>query len=222
MPDLTDIIAHSPAAQALPYIFARVMGSTSGGMALTLLVLIICVFCSISITVAASRCTWAFARDNALPFSGIWATVDKKYGVPVWALALTTIVQMLLGLVNLGSSSAFVAFVSVGVIALATSYAIPISLSIFYQRKEVRAGRWKMPNALGWVVNIIAVLWISFEIILFTFPTALPVTEVTMNYASVVFCGLLALSLAWYVIHARKVYAGPPESAGLIPGVEEQ
>jgi hypothetical protein len=35
---------------------------------------------------------------------------------------LVTVVQMLLGLINLGSSSAFTAFVSVGVQALAASY----------------------------------------------------------------------------------------------------
>ena len=35
-------------------------------------------------------------------------------------------------------------------------------------------------------------------------PTALPVTEVTMNYASVVLVGFLALAGLWYVLHARK------------------
>ncbi|VUC26650.1 unnamed protein product [Clonostachys rosea] len=215
LPDLNEIIENSAAAQSLPYIFARVMGSPSGGMALTLLILIINVFCSISITVAASRCTWAFSRDHALPFSGIWSKVNQRYGVPIWALTLTTIVQMLLGLINLGSSSAFVAFVSVGVIALAASYAIPIVISLLSGRKEVSKAAWKMPSNLGWVINIIAVLWILFEIILFCFPSTLPVTAVSMSYASVVFVGLWGLSAVWYGVHARKVFKGPPESAGI-------
>uniref|UniRef100_A0A0B7JMQ3 Amino acid permease/ SLC12A domain-containing protein n=1 Tax=Bionectria ochroleuca TaxID=29856 RepID=A0A0B7JMQ3_BIOOC len=215
LPDLTDIIANSAAAQSLPYIFARVMGSANGGMALTLLILIINVFCSISITVAASRCTWAFARDHALPFSGIWSKVNQRYGVPIWALTLTTLVQMLLGLINLGSSSAFVAFVSVGVIALAASYAIPIIISLLSGREQVNKAAWKMPSNVGWVVNVIAVLWILFEIILFCFPTTLPVTAVSMSYASVVFIGLWGLSAVWYGVHARKVFKGPPESAGV-------
>ncbi|KAK7419086.1 hypothetical protein QQX98_003588 [Neonectria punicea] len=212
LPDLTEIIENSPVSQALPYIYGQVMGTPGGGLALTFLIIVITVFCSISITVAASRCTWAFARDQAIPWSRLWSRVDERHGVPIWALALTTIVQMLLGLINLGSSSAFLAFVSVGVIALALSYGIPISLSVYHRRREVAAARWKMPNGLGWVVNSIALAWISFEVVLFAMPSVLPVTAVTMNYASVVLAGFLFISAVWYAIHARK---GPPESAGL-------
>ncbi|KAK7426695.1 hypothetical protein QQZ08_006873 [Neonectria magnoliae] len=215
LPDLTEIIENSPVSQALPYIYGQVMGTPGGGLALAFLVIIITVFCSISITVASSRCTWAFARDQAIPLSRLWSRVDERHGVPIWALALTTIIQMLLGLVNLGSSSAFLAFVSVGVIALALSYGIPISLSIYHRRREVAAARWKMPNGLGWVVNSIALAWIAFEVVLFAMPSVLPVTEVSMNYASVVLAGFLFISAVWYAIHARKVFTGPPESAGL-------
>jgi len=214
MPPLADVI-DAPAAQALPYIFHTVMGSPGGGLALTFLVLAITLFCSISITVAASRCTWAFARDDALPLARIWSRVNKRLGVPVWALFLVTVVQLLLGLINLGSSSAFTAFISVGVIALAVSYAIPIGVSVWYGRQDVRAARWSCGNAVGWVVNIVALCWIAFETVLFSMPTALPVTIVTMNYASVVLVGFGALAAFWYFVYARKVYKGPPASDGL-------
>lgn len=211
LPDLTEIIENSPVSQALPYIYGQVMGTPGGGLALTFLVIVITVFCSISITVAASRCTWAFARDQAIPWSSLWSRIDERHGVPIWALTLTTIVQMLLGLINLGSSSAFLAFVSVGVMALAASYGIPIALSVYYSRREVASARWKMPNGLGWVVNLIALAWIVFEIILFSMPSVLPVTAVGMNYASVVLVGFLFLSGVWYVIHARKgMFNNPP------------
>jgi amino acid transporter len=215
MPDLADIIA-APSAQALPYIFHIVMGSPGGGLGLTFLVLGITMFCSISITVAASRCTWAFARDDAIPGSSIFAVVNKKLDVPVNALILTTVVQMLLGLINLGSTSAFTAFVSVGVIALAMSYFIPIALSLFWDRRvAVNHAKWNCGPVIGTVVNIVALLWIAFEVVLFSMPTALPVTAITMNYASVVFVGFGAISAAWYFIWAKKVYKGPPASDGL-------
>lgn len=111
---------------------------------------------------------------------------------------------MLLGLINLGSSSAFLAFVSVGVIALAVSYGIPISISLFHRRKDVNYARWTMGKTLGWIVNVIALLWIMFEVVLFSMPTVLPVTEGSMNYAVVVFFGFMAISAVWYAIHARK------------------
>ncbi|APA12576.1 hypothetical protein SS1G_03784 [Sclerotinia sclerotiorum 1980 UF-70] len=215
MPPLAEVIG-APSAQALPYIFHRVMGTPGGGLGLTFLVLGITMFCSISITVAASRCTWAFARDQAIPGSRIFSIVNKSLDVPVNALILVTIVQMLLGLINLGSSSAFTAFVSVGVMALAISYAIPIGLSLLWnRRKEVSHARWNCGHIVGTTVNVVALVWIAFEVVLFSMPTALPVTEVTMNYASVVLVGFMTIAAIWYGVYARKVYKGPPASDGL-------
>ncbi|KAJ5568788.1 hypothetical protein N7450_011274 [Penicillium hetheringtonii] len=209
LPPLEDIIS-APGGQALPYILHRIMGSPGGGLGLIFLVLIITLFCSISITVAASRSTWAVARDDALPLAKIWATVHPSLGVPVWSLILLSIIQMLLGLINLGSSSAFTAFVSVGVIALAVAYAIPISLSLFQGRVEVRHAKWNCGRFIGTIVNVLALAWIVFELVLFSMPTALPVTRVSMNYASVVFVGFMAISAVWYLVYARKHYKGPP------------
>jgi amino acid transporter len=206
LPPLMDIIDNS-GGQALPYIFARVMGSPGGGVTL---VLVVTIFCSISITVAASRCTWAFARDDAIPGARLLAQVHPKLGVPVWSLALVTLVQMLLGLINLGSSSAFTAFVSVGVVALALSYGVPIAISMLDGRREVSKARFKCHPLLGWIVNTISIVWILFELVLFCMPTALPVTVVSMNYASVVLVGLGAIALLWYCVYARSHYEGPP------------
>ena len=203
VPPLADII-EAPAGQALPYIFHRVMGSPGGGLGLIFLVLVITIFCSISITVAASRCTWAFARDNAMPGSKLWAKVDKRLGVPLNALILVTIIQMLLGIINIGSSAAFVAFISVGVQALALSYGIPIFISLLAKRKEVNRAKWTLGKILGPIVNIIALLWIAFELVLFSMPTALPVTLVSMNYSSVVLVGFGAIAAVWYCLHSRK------------------
>ena len=235
LPPLEDLL-NAPAGQVLPYIFHVVMGSPGGGLGLIFLVLVITLFCSISITVAASRTTWAFARDDAIPLAKLWARVDERLGVPVWSLILLTIIQMLLGLINLGSSSAFTAFVSVGVIALAVAYSIPIFLSLLQRRREVSKAHWCCGPIVGPIVNIIALCWISFELVLFSMPTVLPVTDVSMNYASVVFAGFMTISGVWYAVYARKcenpptftsllmplsltcclpAYVGPPDSDGL-------
>jgi len=123
---------------------------------------------------------------------------------------------MLLGLINLGSSSAFIAFVSVGVIALQVSYAIPIGLSLIGDRRnQVNQARWNVGNVIGTIVNTVALTWITFEVVLFSMPGSLPVTEVSMNYASVVLVGFGVISAVWYFAYARKVYKGPPASDGL-------
>ncbi|KAJ6023662.1 amino acid permease [Penicillium herquei] len=208
LPPLNEIITGSD-GQALPYIFGAVMGSPGGGLALTFLVLCIACFCSVSITVAASRCTWAFARDQGIPLSSLWAKVDKRHETPILAIGLTTVVEMLLGLINLASSSAFLAFLSVGVVSLAVSYAIPITLSLYYKRSEVNTAAWTCGKRFGLVLNVIALAWIAFQMVLFSMPTVLPTTEKSMNYAIVVFCGFMASSMLYYVVYGWKTFIGP-------------
>jgi len=209
MPALADVAA-APLGQALPYIFGVVMGSPGGGLALTFLVLVITMFCSISITTAASRTTWAFARDDAIPGAKLFSKVNTTLGVPVNALVLTTIVQMLLALINLGSSSAFLAFVSVGVIALQVSYGIPIFLSLVSDRRhQVNQAKWNVGSIAGTTANVIALCWISFEVVLFSMPTTLPTSIVLMNYASVVLVGFGVISATWYFAYARKGVFSP-------------
>lgn len=204
LPGLVDI-SNAPSGQAVPYILQVVMGTRDGAVGLVSLILFCGLFCSISITNAASRTTWALARDNAMPLSRLFSYVDKRHQIPLWALGLVTVVQMLLGLINLGSSSAFTAFISSSVIALAITYSIPISISLFYDRRaQVSKARWNCGHLLGTTLNVLALLWISFELVLFSMPSILPVTAVSMNYASVVFVGLTALAAIWYVVYARK------------------
>lgn len=85
----------------------------------------------------------------------------------MYALILLTVVQMLLGLINIGSTSAFTAFVSVGVQALALSYGIPIAISLFAGRKEVNRAKWNLGRVVGPIVNVVALCWIGFELVLF-------------------------------------------------------
>ncbi|KAL1592273.1 hypothetical protein SLS60_011350 [Paraconiothyrium brasiliense] len=201
LPPLEAILA-APNGQALPFVLATVMGTKAGTIILMVMVFLVSLFCSISITTGASRCTWAFARDQALPLANVWTrTISDS---PIYALALVTIIEMLLGLINLGSSAAFTAFASVGVIALAIGYLVPITISLSTGRKEVSRARWNVGHFAGTVANILAVAWILFELILFSMPTALPVSEVSMNYASVVLVGLVSLSGIWYAMSGRK------------------
>ncbi len=199
-----DLLINAPYGQAMPVLFKTVTGSNAGGVCLLILVLVLTVCCSISITTAASRCTWAFARDKALPLSPVWHRLTKDSRIPVSSLILVTAVQALLGCINLGSSSAFTAFVSVGVMALNVSYLIPIAISLVQRRAEVNGARFSCPPVLGTVINVVAVSWIAFQVVLFSMPVAVPTTKVAMNYASVVLVGFASIAGVWYAVHARK------------------
>ena len=139
------------------------------------------VFCSISINCAASRATWSFARDKALPFHATFARIDTRFHeLPLNAFLLCIAVQAALGLIFLGSSAAFNAFVGVEVMCLGASYAIPVTVLLAGGGKGVAdapyaLGRW------GWAVNVMAVLWVALEMVLFSMPAALPVDKSTMS-----------------------------------------
>jgi amino acid transporter len=173
--------------------------------------------CAISISCAASRATWSFARDKAIPFHEVFSRVNHKLDdVPVFAHILSTVIQLLLGLIFLGSTAAFNAFTSVAVISLQASYAMPVAISLATGRKHVvdapfNLGRWGLP------LNVIAVLWTSFQLVLFSMPAVIPVTQASMSeflfylcprrsdlkyvdYASVVFVGFAVISAVWYLI----------------------
>lgn len=106
IPDLLAVASLQP----MPLLFKFVVGSAGGAFGLLFLILGIWLFAAIGSLTAASRCTWSFSRDGGIPGSGFWKKVNKRFGLPVNALILSTIVDALLGLIYLGSSAAFNAF----------------------------------------------------------------------------------------------------------------
>ena len=139
------------------------------------IVFMMSVFCAISICCASSRATWAFARDKAIPFHRFFARISPGSSIPLNAYLLSTLVQLLLGLIYLGSSTAFNAFVGVAVMCLGSSNAMAISVSLFNRRKGVAGSPFSL-GKFGIFLNIISVLWIAFEIVLFSMPAVVPVT----------------------------------------------
>lgn len=207
--DIAAIVA-DPSGQPLPVILRTAIGNEVGAFVLTIPIIILGFLCGIGCTTAASRCTWAFARDGAIPGSRKMAfdQVNEKLGVPLNSMMLSMVVQLVLGLIYLGSSAAFNAFNGSGVIFLTLSYVIPVAISFFSGRKSLSAGKYDL-GLFGAFCNVISIAWCLFAIPLFSMPSALPVTLSSMNYASVVFVGGLAISFAWYYIRGRKSYSGP-------------
>jgi amino acid transporter len=83
--------------QPIGLVFKIATGSSGGGFGLLFLILGILCFAGVGELTAASRCTYAFARDGATPGSRLWSRVDKRSGVPLWGLMLSTIIDCVLG-----------------------------------------------------------------------------------------------------------------------------
>ena len=203
--------------QPIGLLFKTVTGSAGGGFGLLFLILGIMFFAGIGSLCAASRCTYAFARDGAIPGSRWWSRVNKgeKWwqgdGVPVPALMLCFVIDCLLGLIYFGSTSAFNAFTGVATLSLSASYGLPILVSVLRGRKAVKHSTFSLGSATGYAINTVTLCWIALAVVLFCVPTAKEgLTPQTMNYASVVFAGFATVSIVWYFIRGRKDFHGPP------------
>ncbi|EEA25745.1 hypothetical protein TMatcc_006022 [Talaromyces marneffei ATCC 18224] len=204
--------------QPIGLLFKTVTGSAAGGFGLLFLILGIMLFAGIGALTAASRCTYAFARDGAIPGFSTWQKVNKSFDVPVNAVILSTTVDCLLGLIYFGSSAAFNSFTGVATICLSTSYGVPILINVLRGRRAVKHSSFSL-GRFGYAINITTICWIVLAVVLFCMPVSLPVTPSTMNYASVVFAGFATISVIWYFVYARRHFTGPPVIADLVDEV---
>lgn len=150
-----EYLANIASGQPLPAIIKSAIGHNGGAFALTIPLLVLGLFCGTACTTATSRCTWAFARDGAIPGSKWWRTVNVKLDVPLNAMIMTSTIEVLLGLIYFGSSAAFNAFSGVGVICLTLAYACPIAVSVLEGRNLVSQGQF-YKGKLGLVCNCLA------------------------------------------------------------------
>lgn len=209
LPDVQSLIDVAN-GQPIGLVFKTATGSAGGGFGLLFLLLGIWLFAGVGALTASSRCTYAFARDGAIPGSGLWSRVDTRLGIPFWALTLSTVVDCLLGLIYFGSSAAFSSFTGVATICLSTSYGLPILVSVMQRRRQLKGASFSL-GKFGMVINITTLCWILLSIFLFCMPTNLTgLDSSTMNYASVVFAGFASISIIWYFAWGRKNFSGPP------------
>ncbi|KAL7790651.1 putative GABA permease [Trichoderma afarasin] len=214
LPDVQTLLTVAN-SQPIGLLFKIVTGSAAGGFGLLFLILGILMFAGIGALTAASRCTYAFARDGAIPGYKLWRKVNTSLDVPIWALVLSTVVDCILGCIYFGSSAAFNSFTGVATICLSTSYGVPVLVNLVQRRKAVEHSPYPLGKVMGPIINVICIVWIVFSVVIFCMPVSLPVDATTMNYASVVFAGFGAIAFIWYFAYARKNFTGPPvRSAG--------
>ena len=130
--------------------------------------------------------------------------------IPVRALVLVAVVAALLGLINIGSMTAFQAFLSLALICHYTSYFLAISLLVFrrFDKKDLPFGPWTL-GRWGLAINCLALAYIVIITIFMVFPPYQPVSWNQMNYAGPIFGIVLLLCVVFWLIYGRKTYSGP-------------
>jgi choline transport protein len=134
--------------------------------------------------------------------------------VPRNSVIFTCIFSCILSLINIGSSVAFNAIISLQLMALMSTYAISIGCVLYARTLGARSGQ-RLPPAQwslgrwGTLINAIGFVYCVFILFWTPWPTAANPDATTFNWAIVMMSAAVILSTAWYFIGGRKKYQGP-------------
>ena len=193
----------------LPY-FLSTTGSLAATNSFAAIIIVILICAVIAEIATASRQVWAFSRDNGFPFSKFLSTVNPRHPIPMNAIIVSFVFGVIISLVNLGSSVALNAIISLTISALLGSYILSIGclLSKRFRGEEMPKARWSLGKAGLWV-NLAAMAFLLPFFIFCFFPIAKGPSPQTMNWDSVMFGGIMVLATVWYVVRGRKIYTPP-------------
>ncbi|QSS51294.1 hypothetical protein I7I53_06582 [Histoplasma capsulatum var. duboisii H88] len=203
-----DKILDSPTGLPAAQIFLNAGGRTGGTIMFSFSILVQ-FFTGCSAMLADTRMTYAFARDDALPFSEFFAKVNPYTLTPVNAVWFVVFFSICLNCIAIGSTQTATAIFNITAPALDLSYIAVILAHQLYKNKvrfiegPFTLGKWGTP------LNIISIAWVLFISVVLFFPPTRPITAENMNYAICV-AGFIALfSLSWWWLSARRKYTGP-------------
>src|SRR5581483_7818473 len=193
------------------------------------------IFCGMACVTSASRMTFAFSRDGAVPGYNLWRRLSK-HQTPTWAVVFVAVWALIITIPaykgnHAGLPVAFLAVTSISVIGLYIAYTIPVFLR-WRMGDQFDTGPWTLGRKYKWV-NLVAIVWVVLCVIIFSLPftpAAVPFAKdfswSAFNYAPLVTIAVMIAVTAWYFGSARRTFKGPvrtvdmPEIGGTpAPGV---
>jgi amino acid transporter len=190
-------------------------------------------FCGMACVTSASRMTFAFSRDGAIPGHNLWRRLGKNRA-PTWAVVFVCSFAFIITIPAFFPNSAnipvaFLAVTSISVIGLYIAYVIPTYLR-WRMGDSFQPGPWTLGLKYKWV-NMIAIVWVAICVVIFSLPfSPLGVpwnsgfTLNSVNYAPIITIAVIGAVTIWYRVSARNWFNGPirtidePDAAPL-PGV---
>ncbi|KAJ5136505.1 amino acid transporter, partial [Penicillium atrosanguineum] len=200
------------AASSIPVytIYLQATRSQPAATVLTVWILFVYFGALVSCIVTTGRLAYAFARDGGLPYSGFFARIHPTYQAPVNVTVACAAVVIIYGLIYIGSATAFNSFISMSILSLNLTYALPQAILLVRGRERILPKRpFALGRLLGPICNAFSIIWVLFITILFCFPTSVPTTVASMNYVSVIIVGISFLILISWWGGKRKTFSGP-------------
>lgn len=231
MGNFNDAVSSGPGLLGYPfmYIFQQATDSTAGASVMSAIILVLATCATVGMLASTSRVFWSFSRDRGMPFWRVLSRVDQRTSVPVWAVAVTSIIAVLLSLINIGSYVAFQNVTSVSISCLYSSYLIAAVLLLCRRTTtgfvmpggvdlpalanttsaKLVWGPFRLPGVFGVANNVFTICYLIVVDFFSFWPSVMDPTPQTMNYCVVVTGGLVIFSLVYYFGWARKEFNGP-------------
>ena len=216
-------------AGGVAYIFVQSLG-TSWATLVLFISAAAQFFCATSCMTSASRMTFAFSRDGAIPGSPVLQKLTSAR-VPANAVLFVAVFSAIVTLpalieVNIGTPEApliipvaFYAVTSIAVIGLYLAFAIPIWLR-WKHGDRFEVGTWNNGAKYKWM-NLVAVaeiLVVTIYLMLPSLPGGNPFSDAAdfewkfVNYAPIVTLGTLVLLTIWWFASAKNWFTGPRQT----------
>ncbi|EWC44425.1 putative amino-acid permease [Drechslerella stenobrocha 248] len=160
--------------------------------------------------VAASRVTYAYARDDCFPLSQYWKRVHPVTKTPVMAVWFNCVIGILLLLLIFAGDLAIGAIFSVGAIAAFVSFTIPIFIRVFFVGDKFRRGPWHL-GRFSRPIGIAACSFVVLMVPILCLPqyTGSELNAQDMNYTCLVYGGPMLAIIIWWFVDAKKWFHGP-------------
>lgn len=175
-------------------------------------------FCGIACVTSASRMTFAFSRDGAVPGHSLWRKLGKNKA-PTWAVFFVVVFAFIVTVPayfpnSKGAPVAFLAVTSISVIGLYIAYTIPVFLR-WRMGDKFETGPWTLGQKYRWI-NPIAFVWVAICVVIFCLPftpAGVPGDKAfswsSVNYAPIVTVAVILGITIWYALSAKHWFKGP-------------
>ena len=211
MGDLETILS-TPTGFPIIAVFYGATGSTGGATALTSIIIILGIAGNLTNMAGASRQMFAFARDQGLPFNKWISRVPPSFDIPVNAVLVSTTIACILHCIAIGSSIAFNIILSIGSVALVTSYMVSLSCIAWRRIRGIPLleTRFSLGKA-GLAINLAAIAFLLVLFVMSFFPPIPNPPPSAMNWAIVVYGVVMIFATVYYFVSAKHRYVGPVE-----------
>ena len=184
--------------------------SIPGTIVMTFVLILLSMVGTITCIASSSRQVWAFARDRGFPFSSYIEYVRPGWDLPVNAILVVLGVSLAISALNFGSEVALAAIISLSNAGLLFSYIAAIGCVRLkrFRREPLLPRRWSL-GKWGWLVNDVALAFLSISFVMSFFPIDNHPAPADMNWAIVMFAFVLLVAGLNYWFRAHKTYMSP-------------